>query len=433
MSVQIQFKILKKLFLIFILFAILFFNRCKDDPSGPVNYGPNKALYEVEYSSNTIILPSDALISIDTVNYSIYTLDKNKVTTKLQPNDILIISEKAMRKVINCKEEDNFIIVETTEAKLNEAIKNGKISWDFTPDLSKVTQVLINKKYAVPLKNNGDGYEYEFEIGNWTFQVWMNPKGTAENGLPELQINFIAVNKACAGGKITATLGAKGSTRLPRQNAEININNNQTTSFSTKNRGSHSELTLEYSAVFSEGGGTAILELPEIVLRMPLSVLLGIALPIPIYIDYGISLGATVNIPSVTATAIGKVKLILDSDEGLKVENTAPTFQPSINDKSLGELWFDIGDMSISPAPAEVKYNVACPKVSLNIAGQEIAWLASVFRTDAVLMVPSLCKAAFCQVRLDGGYKLGMLGFNFDENETTFFEYGKEVKTPECP
>lgn len=426
-------NLLVKNLLTLTLLSSLFLSTCKENPTAPINYGPNKATYDVEYSSNTKILPSNVLISVDTINYKTYTLNKDRVSIQLAPDDIMVISEKALRKVVSVREEGNLLIVETTEAKLNEAIKNGKISWDFTPDISKVTQVFINGKNPVPLKKNGDGYEYQFELGNWTFKVWMNPSGKSESGLPELQVNFIAVNQAVAGGKITATLGAKGSTRLPRQNANIEINNNQTTSFSTNNRGSHSELTLEYDAVFSEGGGTAILQLPEIVLRMPLSVLLGVALPIPIYIDYGISLSATVNVPSVTATAMGKVKLILDSDEGLKVENTAPTFQPKVNDKNLGELWFDIGDMSLSPAPVEVKYNVACPKVSINIAGQDIAWLASVFRTDALLMVPSLCKAAFCQVRLDGGYSLGLLGFTFDEDETTFFDYGKEVKTPECP
>jgi len=416
--------------ILLLLFGLFFILSCGDNsttPSGTSYAGENKVSYEAEYYDNVIIITDaqkDAYISRDTNN--VYTFDAVKLSKTPVAGSIIVIPQLTARKITNVVQQGNHLVCETEPAKLTEIIKNGKISWDvLPPKLDSLNKIFINDK-AVKGKLLEDGYEFNFDLDCWHYKIWLNPKGTSENGLPELQCNLIVTNTDGAGGKLTAMLGAKGTTRFPRQNGNIEIQNGKMTSFKKEDKGLRSELTFQYEAVFSRGGGTAILEFPRIAMRFPIQTLTGLPIPLPIMFDIGFSFGTEIEIPSVTAGASGEVKLILDANTGFEFKG--PTLEPfyKINDNKLQDLLWNIGDNTITPAPVHLKHTLLCPRIAVEFAEIEIAWTALAYRIENSFYVPGLNKTAMAQIRMDGGYQLELMGLSLAKESYVF--WSKEIE-----
>lgn len=421
---------------LFIILIVSFSGCKKDSPTEPVVPGPiaDKVTYEVEYSATTRVFSGtkkEALEGVDSTG-TIFTFNAQKLGEVPNAGDIIIVHGLYMRKVISVNNTGSQLIITTEDATLTEAIKNGKLEWQYTPKVSQITNIMVGGKEIQLKKTLASGFTYEFDLGNWHYVIWMNPNGQSATGQAELQVNFAVTNHAIAGGKITATLGAKGSMRLPQQAANINISNNALSGFKCNNSSMRSELTLEYAAAFSEGGGQAILELPSITMRVPLEAIAGIPIPLPIFITFGISFNTIINLPSVTANAFGKCKLVLDSNTGFEFTGTGFDTEYKLNDQDVGELNWEVGDLSLMPAPLEVRHELSAPKVGLEIAGSEVLWASCVYGTRSTLMVPSLCKAAMDQVRIDYGYNIGALGISLAQGGSNLWHVTKEYYSPEC-
>ncbi len=417
----------------------------EDNPSTPGDGGPypdDNVVCDIEYRDDAMIVESSALLTCDTVNPESafdekiinLTVDKELFGPPPMAGDVFFIKGYGTRKVISVDDHGSFMIIESEFAALTEAVKNANISWDFTPVIEEPGIINVEGVDHRPVRISTEGYEYSFEWGNNKYTLWFNPKGTSENGLPEMQVNFIVENKIDADGKVTATYGAKGTTRLPHISADIDIQDSELTGFTTNNSGYHSEFTLEYIATFSPGSeGTQILTMPNITLKVPLQSLTAIPIPIPIYINFGLGFQTYLNLPQVQAFCNAKVKMIMDSKTGFEFKGPSVGFNYKVGKKDLGDCTFEVGDLSLCPTGIEMKWEVLCPRIALNVMGQEVCWIAPIFGSRTKLIVPSLCKAQMTQVRLEGGYGFKIFGNSIAEGKKVFFNADKTYKSPECP
>jgi hypothetical protein len=355
----------------FFISSCLLLMSCSDDGSGPnnnTNFGENTFTYDVEYSEDTYVVTKEmknTLIKVDTVKVSekdpitgesievkhySFTFDDMSIAENLHNGSKIIIHGDYMAKVKSVTTNGSQVILETEPTTLKEVIKNGTIEWDITPEVGQIEMIEINGKKIKANKLLDDGFEYEFEWLDRKYTLWMNPKGTSANGLPEIQVNLICEKIDKDNGNVTATLGAKGVTRLPRQNTKIEISNNEMTTMKSGNKSLRSELTLEYVAEMSFGG-TQVLTMPNIMLKIPVSSLTTLPVPIPMYITVGVGFATTINMPVVTSFATAKVKLILDSDTGFEYQGPTVKASAKINDYDLGEAAWDIGAITLAPTP----------------------------------------------------------------------------------
>jgi len=442
-----------------LIYSVLFLSllslivSCGEDGSGPnnnSNFGENSFTYDVEYSDDTYIVTEEkksTLIKVDTikvnetdpitgenieVNHYNFTFNDITIANNVHDGSKIIIYGDYMAKVKSVVTNGSEVILETEPTTLKEVIKNGTIEWDITPEVGQIEMIEINGKKIKANKMLDDGFEYEFEWLDRKYTIWMNPKGTSANGLPEIQVNLICEKIDDDNGNVTATLGAKGITRLPRQNTKIEISNNEMTTMNSGNKSLRSELTLEYVAEMSFGG-TQVLTMPNIMLKIPISSLTTLPVPIPMYITVGVGFSTTINMPVVSSFATAKVKLILDSDTGFEYQGPSVKASAKINDHDLGDAAWEIGAITLSPTPLEVRYDISCPRVGLQLCDKEFAWVSGVFSCRNMLIVPSLCKAALYQVRIDGGYSFSILGYDIAEDSGAITEVSREEKSPECP
>ncbi len=276
-------------------------------------------------------------------------------------------------------------------------------------------------------------FTFEYEFYHSKYKIWFKKKGESPSGLLELQVNFSIETVDGAGGKVTAIFGAKGLLRIPHQSAEIKIENNSLTKFETNNKVLLCNLTLEYVCQFSPGGGTTTIEFPNLTMKIPVQALTSLPIPIPIYINIGLGFNTYLNLPSLTSWASAKVNMQYNSQSGFKITGPSVELGAKVNNQEIGDVIWEVGDMSLAPVGVEVRHDVFVPRIAIEMIGQEIAWFSGVMSSRSKLIVPSLCKAQLAQIRIDGGVRLSLFNLDLYDKSEVIWETSRMIKTKECP
>ena len=160
-------------FIVLLSAVFLMFSGCeKDDPTLPG--GEESVVYDVTYTDQTVYIDDQdvqSLIRIDTANYIYYFESSNSKIASLEVDDILLIHGIALRRVTGITLNGDEMRVETGYATLNEAIRDGEISWNkeisFTDGVIPDVQM---QGQRIELKSvTEDGFEFEFPYGDFTY------------------------------------------------------------------------------------------------------------------------------------------------------------------------------------------------------------------------------------------------------------------------
>ena len=107
--------------------------------------GELNTTFDVEWSENTTILSSDDVqdIQVDTNTHTYYVPSNVSAAQGLQVGDVVIFTGIAFRKVTSVTEDDGWIELGTVQATLTEAIANGTVAWEYTPDFENAAPPVI--------------------------------------------------------------------------------------------------------------------------------------------------------------------------------------------------------------------------------------------------------------------------------------------------
>ncbi len=150
-------------------FLVLLFNTCKKDdpPQAPSN---SSSVYNVTLTDNTVFIDSlavQSLIHMDTAEHVYYFDASEPKIASLKVGDILLIYGVALRRVTAITDIGGETRIQTGYATLNEAIRDGEISWNkkisFKDGVKPV--VLMNGKNIVSKSTSADDFEFEFSYG----------------------------------------------------------------------------------------------------------------------------------------------------------------------------------------------------------------------------------------------------------------------------
>jgi hypothetical protein len=168
-----------------------------------VNYADQHGtvVYHVTYQPNAVVFDEKATenalkgISGDGVTYA---LDASSPATQLKPGSVLFLYGIAIRKVISVQTQGSNILVATSDADINDLIKDGHISWKVPIDFSvvaspqKVTAAntsLLNL-IATPAEAAESESEFSFEgnVGPVDYELGFTPHFSPPN--PRLDLNL---------------------------------------------------------------------------------------------------------------------------------------------------------------------------------------------------------------------------------------------------
>lgn len=413
---------------------------CGDSATAPEPETPFAATYKVKYADNAVVLTGDAasaLLDVDTAAAQ-YAFDAGKLEQSgvvFQPGTVFVVEHRAMRKVSSVRREGNRIIVETEDATLPELIPNGTIAWDFIPELTAGGSIGLKDDQGRVLVQPMDMAEFTFPItreisrGDYTYTMTFN--GQMESGkIRAIDVEFAVKKKI--NGQAAASFSGKGTFHIPRNSASMVMENGKLTSFSTNNKGMVCDIEVAIAAA-GAGYGDMDLKLPNAALSIPIRAIPTpagpVPIPIPVSIDIGVQFVAKLSV-SGEASAVAKSSFSYSGEGGFEYKGTS--IEPKA---SVGKAEAKPGEADAASFfnPVDAQFGIAIPRVSLNIAGSEVAAVYCGFSVGASLNFGPVCKRAYVKIVKEGSYDLKILGVSVLQGKKEFFSKIHEAKGEGCP
>ncbi len=420
-----------------ILFAIIisFAISCSDDKATNTD-DDNTTIsptYNVEYNDNTLILKDendDLILNLDTATNT-YTFDGSQFSKDPIAGEVILVEGKLLRKVKSVSRNGGNLVVETEDAALTDAIQNGEIAWDVTPEWNNATSLKFDGVTVMTLPTEfTEKIEHVISYGGIDHKIEIEPK-LVDGKVSSCDFTFTMAKKIA--GDATAAFTAKGSVTLPSQSTLIKIKEGKLDKFKSFNKGITADLELSLSAAGSKSGQHSF-ELPGIALSIPIRFIPTpsgpIPLPIPVSIDIGIQFVTQMTIPDVASSATASAKCSITADGDFEYTGTSIKTEGKFGKDEIKDGKFDAAaNIGI---PIDVQFGVAFPRVGLNIAGQELAYIHTGFTTGSSLSWGPVCKSGYVKMVVEGGYELKVLGQTIAEKKKVFAESKREAKGENC-
>lgn len=403
-----------------IILAIFLFVSCGDNTTNPSTQPESEStVFDVTFTENTIYIDSisiSSLLKIDTANY-IYTFKGSEPKlANVKLGDILLIHGLALRKVSLINFINNEIEIETESATLNEAIKDGKISWNKEINFRKgvVPQVLMKGRVETPTIT-ADGFDFEFKYGDFDYHIIFNLSET------KADVTF-EISKEVA-KQIKAKFSAKGTIESFDSKTEMEYQNQELKHFGQKNNDMKGDLTLNLT-VAGSGRDNITFDFPVVLLKYP--VMVG---PIPVFINIKVLFVMNCLVP-VDGSSQVEVKFEYNSTTGIKYDGVNVSADASMGDHKMDKLKAQTGASSAVAA----NFGLAFPRLEIGIFDDVIVpWIQTAFLIGGDYTFTPPCQQAKSQFIGACGINLSALGFSYSVNKTLWQQEKVLLKSGDCP
>ena len=372
---------------------------------------PEKSTYEVEYTDNTYVVDEEimeSLISSD-LKSGVYKFktDADELLD-LKPAEIVFFYGNSVRRVNTVAEEGNEIVVYTEYVTLNEAIKNGTISWENKIDWSsdepetRNASLLIGDEVFTSQQTETSEFKihYEGKIQGWDLSVDLLPKNN------KLTID-ISATKEIAGQKVCSISG-KGFISQFTNECHFRFTDSHLDNFEMVNHGINGELELKFAAV-GLGSETAQLVIPA-----------KIKIPTRVYgIPVSFNLGCNLKIfPEVRegASSQASYKITYDSNMGFKYQNNNAEATSKLNLYSM-----DVTGETVSAGVITTGVGVGLefPRIEVAVLGEVIVPYFLYNTSITTFYEPGIasnlppCQEGKMTIKCVSGVNLNFLGANY--------------------
>jgi len=398
-----------------------------ESPTAPVE-DPIEPIFDVSYTRNTVLL-EDGDVVVDQPDAGTVRLDGSFFTEAPRPGQVILVAGEHMWVVESVTEVIDDIEVEVRTATLTEVVEDGTIAWSETPTFEESSGFRWDGGDLQSLelgKAPGDTLMFELTRDGVQHVVQIVP--VAQGG--ELtSATFIFQMTKSTGNDVDIVMKAEGSFSLPEQETQIVIEDGEVTDVVSGNRDIQVDLTLTMSAAAAAGGDHSV-TLPGAALEFPIRFLPGpggvlIPNPIPMSIGIGIQFVTQISMPSAESSAQAQASLRISSDTGFEYHGLTVDSTGKINDQEIRDGSFD--SAATFGIPVDVQFGFAFPRVSLNIVGQEFAWVHTGFTAGSSLTWGPVCKSAYAKMVVEGGYDFGFVGLAQIGVKETFAEREQRI------
>ncbi len=310
--------------------------------------------FDVEWSPNTVVLSAADVrdIELDTVTGIYYLPTTVAAAQGLQAGQIVIFTGVDFRKVTEVTEEDGERAIKTTRATLTEAIDNGTVVWEYTPDFDKAAPPTIIRGHdettaqkwafnpAAAISTKLAKFDFSIEIGcPQEDSLFVKVTGTDPTGLSEFSLT----------GGVSEFTG-KG---------EFRIIDNELMSFSYLLRDINASLTKEMT-IGNEPLSLSTGELPVTLFKFPF--LVG---PLPMELQFPLVFAAEAIIP-IGGKVTTKTTTEYSLDVGYVFEPPA-TLDPLYVEKSVRHS--EDSAEYVANAAGSAAYAIGFPRVEWSFLG----------------------------------------------------------------
>jgi len=389
---------------------------------------------DLVYSSKTLVAKASFQESLIDSSFTsgLFTFSPSAFDKKPIPGQVLLFPGEWMGKVESIQENSvGEFVIKTSPATLPDVLKEGKIAWEMTPEWTDITSIQIGSETRNARIRAG--YPINFSISHQGIDHKITISPIPSSGkITSCTFRFEMSKKV--NGRATVAIVGEGKATLPEQQTSISIANSQLKEFTSQNRSMQLEMNVSLTAAGGEPGEHNLI-LPGIALIIPLRTLLTpagpIPNPIPMNLKIGVNFVTQFNMSHQIAAASAKSQISVDADGGFTYTSGDIQTQGELKKNEVTGGNFD----SSAPLgiPVDMQFGIAFPRLSLDIAGEELAYIHTGATSGTSLSWGPLCKTGYTKVLVEGGYKLQVLGQTLAENKVTFAERRREAKGEGCP
>ena len=414
-----------KIYLLLVLGLILFLASCKkDNDSGSdqpdVPNQEDKFVFDVQWTDQTVYFDEDALgdlVKVDTADYRYYFKSSSTTAAALAPGNILVIHGLALRKVSTVNTVDNQIIVETAYAKLNEAVSDGEIEWDYGVNFN-TTQIpqLVTDENAYPFKQiSSDSFSIKLKIGKYDYEISMKFKGD------HAEVKQTIEKKVAGALKLRFT--CEGSIEQFRTSNKMSYSHSNLTYYENENKNLKGELTVKLNAAGS-GNDMINMEFPATLLTFPFNV--G---PIPTVVSVKVQFVAQAVVPP-AGSSIVSAKFTYNSNTGLGYSLNGGVIAKG------GKGTYNIEKKEAqtgAPGAIGINFGLGFPRIEVGVFGQVIVpWAQTAFLVGGDYTFNPACQQAKAAYIGACGYKLSFLGYEAEGTKTLWNEEKILLQSGNC-
>ena len=407
-----------KSFLISVL-AVLLFNTCEKDDhvSSP---DKESTVYNVTYTDNTVFIDSlsvKSLVRIDTADYVYYFEGSDPKIANLKTDDILLIYGVDLRRVTDVTRNGDETRVETSYATLNEAIRDGEISWNKEINFKNgiIPVVLMNGENIAYKSTRSDGFEFEFKYGEYSYRIKFT--FSDEKADVEFEVSKELVKP------VTAKFLAKGSIENFYSSTEMKFEDSKLTKFGHKNADMKGDLTLNLT-VAGSGRDEITFDFPVVLLQYP--VMVG---PVLVTINLKVLFVINCYVP-VDGSSQVEVKFEYNSTTGIKYNGVSVSADASVGSPTMDEGITQTGASSAIGA----NFGLAFPRLEIAVYKKLIVpWIQTAFLIGGDYTFTPPCQEAKCQFIGACGFDFSFMGFSYSAEKTLWQEEKVLLKAGECP
>ncbi|HEM49485.1 MAG TPA: hypothetical protein ENO27_04655 [Caldithrix sp.] len=401
------------------VFVVLLFNTCeKDDTVKPSD--KESFVYDVTYTDETVLIDSllaESLVRIDSADYTYYFESNDPKILNLKADDILFIYGIALRRITNVTRNGNETMVETDYATLNEAIKDGEISWNKKISFSDgIVPVVQMKGTNIEYKSiSGDSIDFEFKYGDYTYRIKFVFSDTRADILFEISKDLVK--------PITAKFQAKGYMENFYSKTEMEYKDSELTKFGQKNYDLKGELTLNLT-VAGSGRDEINFELPVVLLKFPF-----VVYGIPVTINIKVLFVVNCVVP-VDGSSQVEVRFEYNSTTGIKYNGIDVDVDASIGNQKMDK---NIAQTGASTAIG-ANFGLAFPRLEVAVFGDKIVpYVQTAFLIGGDYTFTPPCQQAKSQFIGACGIDLSFLGFGYSAKHVFWQEEKVLLQAGECP
>ncbi len=350
-----------------LLSVALFAGSCGDDtPGGPGSSritpqaitesapGELSTTFDVEWSEKATLLSASDVkgIEVDTNTGTYYIPNTVAAVEGIAAGDIVILTGIDFRTVTAVSEEDGWIVLETGRATLTDAIANGTVSWEYTPDFDKAAPPAIVGDF-----NQSNAEKWAFNPAAQISTKLAKFDFSIEVGCPEEDSLYVKVTGKDPSGITEFSL--TGGVSEFTGKGEFRIIDHELASFSYLLRDLNASLTKEMT-IGNEPLTLSTGELPVTLFKFPF--LVG---PLPMELQFPLVFAAEAIVP-IGGKVNTKTKTDYSIDVGYSFEPPA-SLVPLYVEKSVQHSEDEVE--YIPNAAGSAAYAIAFPRVEWSFLG----------------------------------------------------------------
>jgi hypothetical protein len=411
-----------------------------------LNAGTVDTTFDVDLTEETDLLAGEALGALTDFDLDAqqYTFDADLLAQTgidPEPGRVLMISGLSLRRVTDVSRDGGRVVVDTEFAALNEAIQDGEVAWDadlgfdagqtnerFEPseenDEGALSSAVSNAALVDVVALDADGnalgrpelslqgdqevLELKFTQGNTDYVFGLTPMGDS--------VRLKAEMTAPSGAPATMRFTGVGEAKAVKAGGQVNYAGGDLQQADIDANGLEGEIVIDIAATGTGVEGPTEIPLPGGFAFKHIFM----AGPVPITVETSIRLKANINVVS-EASATARSRFTFGGDTGFAYDGTDVTPKAKIGTLNINPESADSG--ALFGQPVSAGFGVAFPRVSISIFEQLlIPYIEVGMAVNTELTWGPVCKSAYIQLVVNGGYDMKILGVELAKFKTTLAE-----------